>query len=34
VLTGIAVYGLFLLAAERRYEIGLQALLGQFRRSL
>lgn len=33
VLAGAAVYGLFLLAAEWRYEIGLRSLLGQFRRS-
>jgi len=34
VLTGVAVYGLFLLAVEWRYEIGLQSLLGQFKQSL
>jgi O-antigen/teichoic acid export membrane protein len=34
VLAGVAVYGLFLLAVEWRYEIGLRSFLGQFRQSL
>jgi O-antigen/teichoic acid export membrane protein len=33
VLTGVVVYGLFLLAVEWRYEIGLQTFLGQFKQS-